>query len=193
MRHWRRLPRKVVGWCPIPGSIQGQAGWGFEQPDFEEGVPDTARTADPNGSNRCSRPSSTPCSPPPHYQKHLSACSRGACWGRAGEDLAAGSGRAVWVPSPAQGSNTSRHSDPAGEVALSVSAGQASLGSTGAQGCRRWALPASASWGITQSHFCWKLPVAGRTEMSLSVGKVCRAWGFWQPPQPDPNPVGPKK
>ena len=25
--------------CPIPGSVQGQAGWGFEQAGLAEGVP----------------------------------------------------------------------------------------------------------------------------------------------------------
>ena len=25
--------------CPIPGSVQGQAGWGLEEPDLVEGVP----------------------------------------------------------------------------------------------------------------------------------------------------------
>jgi len=25
--------------CPLPGSVQGQAGWGFEQPGPVEGVP----------------------------------------------------------------------------------------------------------------------------------------------------------
>jgi len=25
--------------CPLPGGVQGQAGWGFEQPDLAEGVP----------------------------------------------------------------------------------------------------------------------------------------------------------
>ena len=25
--------------CPIPGSVQGQVGWGFEQPGLVEGVP----------------------------------------------------------------------------------------------------------------------------------------------------------
>jgi len=25
--------------CPCPGSIQGQVGWGFEQPGLVEGVP----------------------------------------------------------------------------------------------------------------------------------------------------------
>ena len=25
--------------CPIPGSVQGQVGWGFEQPALVEGVP----------------------------------------------------------------------------------------------------------------------------------------------------------
>ena len=25
--------------CPLPGSVQGQAGWGFEQPGLGEGVP----------------------------------------------------------------------------------------------------------------------------------------------------------
>jgi len=28
VRHWNRLPSEVVN--AIPGSIQGQAGWGFE-------------------------------------------------------------------------------------------------------------------------------------------------------------------
>ena len=41
----------------------------------------TARTADPMGLNRCSNRCS---SPPSHYQKHLPACSRGACWERPG-------------------------------------------------------------------------------------------------------------
>jgi len=25
--------------CPLPGSVQGQVGWGFEQPGLVEGVP----------------------------------------------------------------------------------------------------------------------------------------------------------
>ena len=25
--------------CPLPGSVQGQVGWGFEQPDLVAGVP----------------------------------------------------------------------------------------------------------------------------------------------------------
>ena len=29
--------------CPIPGGIQGQAGWGFEQPGLEGGVPAYSR------------------------------------------------------------------------------------------------------------------------------------------------------
>lgn len=36
-RAWHRLPRKSCG-CPIPGSVQGQAGWGFGQPVLA-GVP----------------------------------------------------------------------------------------------------------------------------------------------------------
>jgi len=27
------------GGCPLPGSAQGQAGWGFEHPGLVEGVP----------------------------------------------------------------------------------------------------------------------------------------------------------
>jgi len=38
VRHWKRLPREVVD-APLPGSVQGQAGWGFEQPGLVEGVP----------------------------------------------------------------------------------------------------------------------------------------------------------
>jgi len=29
--------------CPIPGSVQDQVGWGFEQPGLVEGVPAHAR------------------------------------------------------------------------------------------------------------------------------------------------------
>ena len=29
--------------CPLPGKIQGQAGWGFEQPGLEGGVPAYSR------------------------------------------------------------------------------------------------------------------------------------------------------
>ena len=29
--------------CPIRGSVQGQVGWGFEQPDLVEGVPAQGR------------------------------------------------------------------------------------------------------------------------------------------------------
>ena len=34
MSHWDRLPSG----CPLPRSIQGQAGGGFEQPGLEGGV-----------------------------------------------------------------------------------------------------------------------------------------------------------
>ena len=37
---------QVAQWgcgCPLPGSIQGQAGWGFEQPGIEGGVPACSR------------------------------------------------------------------------------------------------------------------------------------------------------
>jgi len=38
VRHWNRLPREAVD-APFPGSVQGQVGWGFEQPGLVEGVP----------------------------------------------------------------------------------------------------------------------------------------------------------
>ena len=38
VRHWNRLPREAVD-APIPGSVQGQVGWGFGQPGLVEGVP----------------------------------------------------------------------------------------------------------------------------------------------------------
>jgi len=31
--------------CPLPGSVQGQAGWVFEQPGLVEGVPAHGRGA----------------------------------------------------------------------------------------------------------------------------------------------------
>jgi len=42
VRHWNRLPSEVVS-APLPGSIEGQAGWGFEQPGLEGGVPAYSR------------------------------------------------------------------------------------------------------------------------------------------------------
>lgn len=33
-----QVAQKSCG-CPLPGSVQGQAGWGFEQPSLVEGVP----------------------------------------------------------------------------------------------------------------------------------------------------------
>jgi len=41
VRHWNRLPRRL--WVPLPGSTQGQAGWGCEQPGLEGGVPAYSR------------------------------------------------------------------------------------------------------------------------------------------------------
>jgi len=37
VRHWKRLPKEAD--FPLPGSVQGQVGWGFEQPGLVEGVP----------------------------------------------------------------------------------------------------------------------------------------------------------
>jgi len=36
-----QLPRGCR--CPYPAGVQGQAGWGFEQPQLVEGVPDYSR------------------------------------------------------------------------------------------------------------------------------------------------------
>jgi len=36
LRQWNRLPSEIVN---APGSIQGEAGWDFEQPGLEGGVP----------------------------------------------------------------------------------------------------------------------------------------------------------
>jgi len=38
VKQWNCLPR-TGGRCPIPGNIQGQVGWGSEQPDPAEDVP----------------------------------------------------------------------------------------------------------------------------------------------------------
>ena len=42
MRHWNRLPSEVVD-APLPGRVQGQAGWGFEQPSLVGDVPAYSR------------------------------------------------------------------------------------------------------------------------------------------------------
>jgi len=42
VRHWHRLPREAVD-APVPGSVQGQVGWGFEQPGPVEDVPGHGR------------------------------------------------------------------------------------------------------------------------------------------------------
>ena len=34
--------------CPLPGSVQGQAGWGCEQPGLEGGVPAYSRELELN-------------------------------------------------------------------------------------------------------------------------------------------------
>ena len=41
VRDWNRLSSEVMD--PLPGSTQGQAGWGCEQPGLEEGVPAYSR------------------------------------------------------------------------------------------------------------------------------------------------------
>ena len=41
VKHWHRLPRGSAG--PIPGNIQGQVGWGSEQPGVVEDVPSHCR------------------------------------------------------------------------------------------------------------------------------------------------------
>jgi len=38
--------------CPLHGSVQGQVGWGFEQPGLVEGVPAHGRGV---GTTQCSR------------------------------------------------------------------------------------------------------------------------------------------
>ena len=42
VRYWNRLPSKVVN-APSHEGIQGQAGWGFEQPGLMGGVPAYSR------------------------------------------------------------------------------------------------------------------------------------------------------
>ena len=50
VKHWNRLPRGCG--CPIAGSVQGQVGWGSEQPGLVEGVPAHGRGAGTRGSLR---------------------------------------------------------------------------------------------------------------------------------------------
>lgn len=40
--------RRKIHKCPLPGSIQGQAGWDFGQPGLEEGVPAYSRELEPD-------------------------------------------------------------------------------------------------------------------------------------------------
>jgi len=47
-RRWNRLPREVVD-GPFPEGIQGQSGWGFEQPGLEGGVPAYGRELELGG------------------------------------------------------------------------------------------------------------------------------------------------
>ena len=49
VRHWNRLCSQLGCGCPLPESIQGQAGWGFEQPGLEGGVPACSRGLELDG------------------------------------------------------------------------------------------------------------------------------------------------
>ena len=42
VKRWNRLPREVAD-APIPGNIQSQVGWGFEQPGLVQGIPPHGR------------------------------------------------------------------------------------------------------------------------------------------------------
>jgi len=46
-RHWNGFPREVYR-CPIIGHLQGQAGWGFKQPDVMKDVPAHGRSVGPD-------------------------------------------------------------------------------------------------------------------------------------------------
>jgi len=41
-----------IGGCPVPGDIQGQTGWGSEQPDVAVGDPVHCRRVGPDGLYR---------------------------------------------------------------------------------------------------------------------------------------------
>jgi len=38
VRHWNKAAQRSCN-CPLPGSVQGQVGWGFELPGLVKGVP----------------------------------------------------------------------------------------------------------------------------------------------------------
>lgn len=51
VRHWNRLAAQRRHDCPIPGSIRGQTGCSFEQPDVVQGAPAHGRLLEPDGLN----------------------------------------------------------------------------------------------------------------------------------------------
>ena len=68
VRHWNRLPGGCG--CPLPGSTQGQAGWGCEQPGVEGGVPVYSRGLERDDLKG-------PFQPKPFYDALI--CSDGEC------------------------------------------------------------------------------------------------------------------
>jgi len=46
VRRWHSCPEKL--WCPIPGSAQGQVGWGPGQPGLVGGNPAYGRGLEPD-------------------------------------------------------------------------------------------------------------------------------------------------
>jgi len=66
-----QVPQRSCG-CPLPESIQGQAGWGSEQPGLERGVPACSRGLELDDLKG-------PLQPKPFYNSKIKQLIRSMC------------------------------------------------------------------------------------------------------------------